>query len=117
MRPAGRPSTSTTAAPDFSSAPTARLTGSPEPTMGSGADMCPWIGSWGRARPETSASSRSLSTTEPITSAAITGGSEEHTSELQSRRDLVCRLLLEKKKKKKPTKTKTTKIKKKTHRK
>src|SRR5438874_2853005 len=29
--------------------------------------------------------------------------SEEHTSELQSRRDLVCRLLLEKKKKKKHT--------------
>src|SRR5438874_8280206 len=30
--------------------------------------------------------------------------SEEHTSELQSRRDLVCRLLLEKKKKKKKQK-------------
>src|SRR6266496_5993606 len=29
--------------------------------------------------------------------------SEEHTSELQSRRDLVCRLLLEKKKKKRTT--------------
>src|SRR5690349_23667691 len=29
--------------------------------------------------------------------------SEEHTSELQSRRDLVCRLLLEKKKKKQKT--------------
>ena len=29
------------------------------------------------------------------------GRSEEHTSELQSRRNLVCRLLLEKKKKKK----------------
>src|SRR5438874_6102278 len=29
----------------------------------------------------------------------LTGRSEEHTSELQSRRDLVCRLLLEKKKK------------------
>src|SRR5204863_7130467 len=29
--------------------------------------------------------------------------SEEHTSELQSRRDLVCRLLLEKKKKTRPT--------------
>ena len=29
------------------------------------------------------------------------GRSEEHTSELQSRSDLVCRLLLEKKKKKK----------------
>ena len=28
--------------------------------------------------------------------------SEEHTSELQSRRNLVCRLLLEKKKKNKP---------------
>src|SRR5690349_23863670 len=34
--------------------------------------------------------------------------SEEHTSELQSRRDLVCRLLLEKKKKKDKTKTSTT---------
>src|SRR5690349_21871934 len=32
--------------------------------------------------------------------------SEEHTSELQSRRDLVCRLLLEKKKKKKKKKDK-----------
>src|SRR5438874_119752 len=32
---------------------------------------------------------------------AIQSRSEEHTSELQSRRDLVCRLLLEKKKKKK----------------
>src|SRR5690349_25144260 len=32
--------------------------------------------------------------------ALIQGRSEEHTSELQSRRDLVCRLLLEKKKKK-----------------
>src|SRR5438874_2767045 len=31
----------------------------------------------------------------------VAGRSEEHTSELQSRRDLVCRLLLEKKKKKK----------------
>src|SRR5690349_22711781 len=30
----------------------------------------------------------------------VWGRSEEHTSELQSRRDLVCRLLLEKKKKK-----------------
>src|SRR5690349_23960357 len=29
--------------------------------------------------------------------------SEEHTSELQSRRDLVCRLLLEKKKKRRPS--------------
>src|SRR5699024_10454255 len=37
--------------------------------------------------------------------------SEEHTSELQSRFDLVCRLLLEKKKKKKKIKQKKTKIK------
>src|SRR5437773_10113395 len=35
--------------------------------------------------------------------------SEEHTSELQSHHDLVCRLLLEKKKKKKKTKKRTTK--------
>src|SRR2546421_8182852 len=33
----------------------------------------------------------------------ISGRSEEHTSELQSRSDLVCRLLLEKKKKPHPT--------------
>src|SRR5690349_23723968 len=39
--------------------------------------------------------------------------SEEHTSELQSRRDLVCRLLLEKKKKKKKKKNKKKKIRKK----
>src|SRR3989440_1440153 len=37
--------------------------------------------------------------------------SEEHTSELQSRSDLVCRLLLEKKKKKKHDKTSIQKIK------
>src|SRR5204863_8344952 len=36
-----------------------------------------------------------------VTFASWAGRSEEHTSELQSRRDLVCRLLLEKKKKKK----------------
>src|SRR5215469_12254784 len=35
-----------------------------------------------------------------VLAAALGGRSEEHTSELQSRRDLVCRLLLEKKKKK-----------------
>src|SRR5690349_22073279 len=34
-----------------------------------------------------------------IATAAVNVRSEEHTSELQSRRDLVCRLLLEKKKK------------------
>src|SRR5690349_24188237 len=34
--------------------------------------------------------------------------SEEHTSELQSRRDLVCRLLLEKKKKKNSSSSNTT---------
>src|SRR5690349_23723081 len=35
------------------------------------------------------------------------GRSEEHTSELQSRRDLVCRLLLEKKKKARQGRTRT----------
>src|SRR5690349_22217640 len=40
---------------------------------------------------------------------AAGGRSEEHTSELQSRRDLVCRLLLEKKKKQKHKSNKTQK--------
>src|SRR5436309_7545952 len=38
----------------------------------------------------------------------IAGRSEEHTSELQSRENLVCRLLLEKKKKKKKHRKTTT---------
>src|SRR5699024_11890772 len=36
---------------------------------------------------------------DPVTPSAASRRSEEHTSELQSRFDLVCRLLLEKKKK------------------
>src|SRR5258708_22194699 len=40
--------------------------------------------------------------------AALTGRSEEHTSELQSPDHLVCRLLLEKKKKKKKEATRKT---------
>src|SRR5690349_22109153 len=39
--------------------------------------------------------------TQPVIDLERNDRSEEHTSELQSRRDLVCRLLLEKKKKKK----------------
>src|SRR6266496_1279242 len=46
--------------------------------------------------------------------AELPARSEEHTSELQSRRDLVCRLLLEKKKKKKKKINKKKKKKKKT---
>src|SRR5438874_9088937 len=38
-------------------------------------------------------------TTRPLSGFPLASRSEEHTSELQSRRDLVCRLLLEKKKK------------------
>src|SRR2546421_8011330 len=51
---------------------------------------------WGRTPdPETSV-------VRDTTTADVSGSrSEEHTSELQSRSDLVCRLLLEKKKKKK----------------
>src|SRR5438874_5425062 len=40
-----------------------------------------------------------LSELDPHEAASATRRSEEHTSELQSRRDLVCRLLLEKKNK------------------
>src|SRR3989440_6720721 len=39
-----------------------------------------------------------LRSSEPFDDATVEGRSEEHTSELQSRSDLVCRLLLEKKK-------------------
>src|SRR6267378_7103705 len=53
----------------------------------------------------------SLSSTTPRStwSAAIRRRSEEHTSELQSRRELVCSLLIEKKKKKKKEKKKKKK--------
>src|SRR5690554_7583711 len=42
-----------------------------------------------------------LGTIQPITVSVVGERSEEHTSELQSRPHLVCRLLLEKKKKQK----------------
>src|SRR5437773_6886477 len=45
---------------------------------------------------------------EPATPLRDKRRSEEHTSELQSHHDLVCRLLLEKKKKKKKTTNKTS---------
>src|SRR5438874_13108748 len=46
----------------------------------------------------TAASTSSSNSTGLPASACASPRSEEHTSELQSRRDLVCRLLLEKKK-------------------
>src|SRR5438874_9919497 len=49
----------------------------------------------------------SFSASAAANSASVTR-SEEHTSELQSRRDLVCRLLLEKKKNKKYLQTLNT---------
>src|SRR3712207_7244504 len=49
---------------------------------------------WWRVRPKTPARVR------PTSKAPALARSEEHTSELQSRQYLVCRLLLEKKKKK-----------------
>src|SRR3712207_8441026 len=60
-----------------------------------------WIMMLGRPNPW--AWSRSVSSTRPSwtsspTRAAMVDRSEEHTSELQSRQYLVCRLLLEKKK-------------------
>ncbi len=73
--PTGLPSSSTSAAPARSSAAIAAVTGSPVPTAGSGGDM--WaVSGWSKAaRSANSASSRSRSTTDPTTSAAITGGS------------------------------------------
>src|SRR5439155_23110462 len=51
------------------------------------------------SRSGTSSSSRILTTSSSALTAGACGRSEEHTSELQSRGHLVCRLLLEKKKK------------------
>src|SRR5438874_10017132 len=55
---------------------------------------CAWCGSPNRRRSTPSSAPPYWSRTTPESAAR----SEEHTSELQSRRDLVCRLLLEKKK-------------------
>src|SRR5947207_9712315 len=60
----------------------------------------------------TNATGSEASVAAPTTAArvgAATLRSEEHTSELQSHSDLVCRLLLEKKKKKKKTDNEKTK--------
>src|SRR5262245_62399576 len=48
---------------------------------------------------------RTAMVSRPAVASSATGRSEEHTSELQSLRHLVCRLLLEKKKKQKTNKT------------
>src|SRR5690349_23345280 len=59
-------------------------------------------GRWAKARglPRTAGHEMGESALFDVVEGAIEVRSEEHTSELQSRRDLVCRLLLEKKKKK-----------------
>src|SRR5690349_23125106 len=63
----------------------------------------PPSGSTHRTRSATSRTAASCTASSGICAPAPrpAARSEEHTSELQSRRDLVCRLLLEKKKKKK----------------
>src|SRR5215469_13205217 len=58
-----------------------------------------WPRSWRLLHPPCTTSAGKRSSVRPT--CANRPRSEEHTSELQSRRDLVCRLLLEKKKKKK----------------
>ena len=77
--PAGLPSTSTSAASASANADIAVSSGSFAPRVGSGGDMCRSSRSDSCARPVNSASSRSRSTTEPTTSAAITGGSARTT--------------------------------------
>src|SRR5687768_17933221 len=49
------------------------------------------------------AAASNLAATQPVTLSDVAPRSEEHTSELQSRLHLVCRLLLEKKKKSRAT--------------
>src|SRR5690349_4965261 len=70
-------------------------------------DHVNWLKSRPDYRPEMESayrearSSEQMRVAEDLRELYSTARSEEHTSELQSRRDLVCRLLLEKKKKKK----------------
>src|SRR5690349_24137456 len=52
----------------------------------------------GRPKGECSGGRRGLPPQSPLSPRHVTARSEEHTSELQSRRDRVCRLLLENKK-------------------
>ncbi len=56
-------------------ASTAAATGSPEPMMGRGGDMCGSRASASEAAPANRASSRARSETEPTTSPAVIGGS------------------------------------------
>src|SRR2546422_1092983 len=56
--------------------------------------LAPALPAWGE---------RAVAGAFPLALVALLYRSEEHTSELQSRLHLVCRLLLEKKKKNKPT--------------
>src|SRR5438874_9080801 len=80
----------------------ARRAGEPAAAPGGGAVA--GAGSGGaaaRRRLPVSAGRCGLRRSGALAAAGLARRSEEHTSELQSRRDLVCRLLLEKKKKKK----------------
>src|SRR3989442_9329602 len=62
--------------------------------------------SWARVNPASAETEPIRITEPPPARRRWLGRSEEHTSELQSRPHLVCRLLLEKKKKKDPGRTK-----------
>src|SRR5690606_39332137 len=68
-----------------------------ERSSGSGSTVKPAATSRSLATSKSSASTHACGS--PLPHASSDGRSEEHTSELQSREKLVCRLLLEKKKK------------------
>src|SRR5690349_23039600 len=93
------PTTGTPASPQCSSKAGSAATGQP-PFCGSSPTLT-WTKQSGR-RPVVAIALASAATSDGRSTEwmASKKRSEEHTSELQSRRDLVCRLLLEKKKKK-----------------
>src|SRR5690554_6970128 len=76
----------------------ATVTSGPK-TLGTGLTSITILGKYFRTSPANS--SQSLAAAKPVKTTRLPVGerSEEHTSELQSRPHLVCRLLLEKKKK------------------
>src|SRR5690606_19524963 len=80
-----------------------RRTGGDEPLCGVPASDAAPVGPPRRARRSLRRPHRARGAPRRARSPGTSGRSEEHTSELQSRENLVCRLLLEKKKKKRNT--------------
>src|SRR3989449_7988266 len=91
----------------FQAASPASIHPARSPTRGSGLGATVEKGRWDGAHAATDNATIANHASD-FTEGSLKGRSEEHTSELQSRLHLVCRLLLEKKKKRQKTKQEDT---------